>query len=608
MKTLKIGNLEVPADDYAISGTATLGIRDSGKTVTSKMIAEQMMEAGIPIFVFDAVGKWRWLKTPGKGRNGKGYEVVVVGGAAPDLPLNPHAIEDIIRASIKGNISLVIDLFDPHLSKADWRQIVKKAIHVIHYENKGIRHVFLEEAAEFVPQKPMDYETYAEVEKLVRMGGNASVGITLISPRAQEINKAVLDLCSNLILGCQVGSRAIDYMEKWVERLEPKVSEEITSSLPFLGKGEVWVWTRQNPEQPQREKMPMCRSFHPDRRMPDEANKTLKPIDASVFVKSLSVLIPKIVEENKANDPVELRKEVTRLKKELATTIKGKSAEPAKAPERLFLSKKDQKHLKKVHEACRTVCGKLQIMASHVEDLKGDLVEIETKFVKMAGDSITSLTLSANLLLGKLSTATSQRGAAVRVNTDSKKHQLNEHPQSQKAITLPSPPIQPSGAATGDVKLGLKDKKFLAVFASYPAGLTAGKLMLLAGYKWNGDSRNALSRLRTAGAIVGGNTGTMQITQVGVGMGPFEALPTGKDLLQYWTAFEHFGLKDRQFLKTFIANPEGLTAQQLCEKTGYEWNGDTRNALSRLRTAGVIVGRNTETMKLSPDLQEHLSE
>ncbi|HUQ52255.1 MAG TPA: hypothetical protein VM692_08525 [Gammaproteobacteria bacterium] len=54
------------------------------------------------------------------------------------------------------------------------------------YENEGMRHIFLEEAAEYCPQKVQDGETDAEVEKLVRMGGNASLAITLINQRARN--------------------------------------------------------------------------------------------------------------------------------------------------------------------------------------------------------------------------------------------------------------------------------------------------------------------------------------------------------------------------------------------------------------------------------------
>jgi hypothetical protein len=47
------------------------------------------------------------------------------------------------------------------------------------------RHIFLEEAAEFAPQRIGHDQgsIYAEIEKLARMGGNAGLGYTLINQR-----------------------------------------------------------------------------------------------------------------------------------------------------------------------------------------------------------------------------------------------------------------------------------------------------------------------------------------------------------------------------------------------------------------------------------------
>src|SRR6476659_7791603 len=107
---INIGSVKVPLLDYAVSCTAILGIRDSGKTVSAKGIAEQLLDHNIPIVVFDAVGKWRWMKVPGPGPRGRGYKVVVAGGHKPDLPLNPHSVGEVVRSAIKEKIPLIVDL------------------------------------------------------------------------------------------------------------------------------------------------------------------------------------------------------------------------------------------------------------------------------------------------------------------------------------------------------------------------------------------------------------------------------------------------------------------------------------------------------------------
>lgn len=44
-REIQIGKVSVPLADYAVGAAAILGIRDSGKTVTAKGIAEQLIDA-----------------------------------------------------------------------------------------------------------------------------------------------------------------------------------------------------------------------------------------------------------------------------------------------------------------------------------------------------------------------------------------------------------------------------------------------------------------------------------------------------------------------------------------------------------------------------------
>ena len=137
-------------------------------------------------------------------------------------------------------------------------------------------------------------------------------------------------------------------------------------------------------------------------------------------------------------------------------------------------------------------------------------------------------------------------------------------------------------------------------------GCQAGKLTLLAGYRWSGGFRNALGALRAQGLIEGSNTGTMRITAAGAHVidGEADALPHGRDLVRYWLNHSSFGTAERKILQAIIERHEGLTREELMEATGYGWSGGFRNALGTLRTAGVLVGRNNERMRACPELLE----
>lgn len=307
MKNINLGKISIPLDDYASQGNAILGIRDSGKSYTATAIAEQLMNRHIPIIAFDPIGIWRYLRVPGAG---KGYEVVIAGGKNGDLPLTTRGAQEIVRAAMRANVSLVIDLYDIHLSKADWREIVGSCIRTLLYENgdHGLRHIFIEEAAEFCPQMVSQDQgkVYAEVEKLARMGGNALLGYTLINQRAEQVNKAVLELCDCMILHRQKGRNSITALSKWLDIATSNKGGDLIKSLPGLAQGECWVWPA-GADSATRTKIPAKSSFHPDRRARQAAPKAESEVDVSAFVESMKGSLEAITQEAAKNDPRALR-------------------------------------------------------------------------------------------------------------------------------------------------------------------------------------------------------------------------------------------------------------------------------------------------------------
>jgi hypothetical protein len=280
-------NFSVDPVEYASQGNAILGIRDSGKSYTATSIAEKLLDNEIPFIAFDPIGVWRNLKI---GTKGQGYPVVVAGDNG-DLELTVESAPKIVRAAMKGNISLVLDLYSMRLTKADWRRIVQECIQLLLYENKpcGLRHIFLEEAAEFCPQRvgPESGRVYAEIEKLARMGGNASLGYTLINQRAEEVNKAVLELCDCLFLHRQKGRHSLTALGKWLDVADAEDSRSVIKSLPTLPQGECWVW-QQGSQKPLKIKVLPKKTVHPDRRNPLSITKGIVT-DVSAFVEKMKV-------------------------------------------------------------------------------------------------------------------------------------------------------------------------------------------------------------------------------------------------------------------------------------------------------------------------------
>lgn len=319
---IELDKIRLDPAEFGSQGNAVLGIRDSGKTYTATKLAEELFDAGIPFVAFDPIGVWRYLRVPGKG---KGYPVVVAGGEEGDLPLTPASAPMIVEAAMQSGVSVVIDLFDMKLSKADWRRIVKDCIKLLLHKNKqyGLRHIFLEEAAEFAPQKIIDFDVYAEIEKLARMGGNSRLGYTLINQRAQEVNKAVLELCENLFLHRQKGANALLNVKKWLD-VAGAAKSDLMMELPMLPSGECYAWLASS-DTPVRMKVPEKKSLHPDRRVMhgDVAAIAAKKVNVGKFVSALTKALPALEEEKNAHDPVALRAEIAKLKRVLAAAQKA---------------------------------------------------------------------------------------------------------------------------------------------------------------------------------------------------------------------------------------------------------------------------------------------
>lgn len=541
---IKLGSLSIPVMEYASQGNAVLGIRDSGKTYTATYMAEQLLKRDIPFVAFDPIGVWRYLKVPGKG---EGFKVVVAGGDHGDLPLTPESAPEIVRAAMLDNIPLILDLYSMELSKADWKRIVKSSVELLLYANKkhGLRHIFIEEAAEFAPQKvgPDQGVVYSIMEKLARMGGNASLGYTLINQRAEEVNKAILELCDLLFLHRQKGRNSLQNLEKWLQYADRDKAESIVQSIPTLKSGQCWIWP-QGSSDPILVSMPEKDSLHPDRRRPN-LEKNVKPAEVGMFVEKLKGSLTKQLEKAKENDPEELKKKIRVLEKELQKKAVPPSPEPVQVP----VIEKETIEVLRAHAS---------VIKEQVQQLQGSLVE-HRKSLEQIEATIHS-----------------------RLNPRETFRQALKQTWSVKPLPVKSP-VESDGAIPSGAR-----RILIALAQRSP--LTRNQLAVRAGFAQSGTFSNYISALRVK-ALIDTDSGDLSITEWGIKtLGNYSPLPVGRELFIYWHKRLPTGCGAiLEYL--FTHYPQKFFKEQLAQATNFALSGTFSNYISKLKVLELITVR-----------------
>ncbi len=238
---------ELP-EDVLTHTIAILAKKGAGKTYAAGVIEEEFAEQRLPFIVLDPVGVHYGIRSTADGTK-RAYPVVVFGGEHGDIPIERDMGQAVAEAVVDENISCIIDLSE--LSKGAWRQFVTDFCRELYRRNRNTnpRHVFIEEATEFVPQtrRPELQVAYEAVERLIRMGRNRGLGVTIISQRSAQVAKDVLSQLDILIALRTVGAHdrkaMLDMFEGVLEHDDLAKLEEFKRTIPRLEDGVAWIWS-----------------------------------------------------------------------------------------------------------------------------------------------------------------------------------------------------------------------------------------------------------------------------------------------------------------------------------------------------------------------------
>jgi hypothetical protein len=264
MQQLNLGSIQIPLN-AATKTFAILAKRGGGKSYTGGVMAEELYKNGIPFVVFDPIDVWYGLRLNKNGKS-KGLPIVVFGIEHADIKLDRDMGRRIAQAVVAKNVSCIISTFG--MSKTAQRYLIAEFAEELLNINNTARHVFIEEAVEFVPQRIFGDQgrTFNAVSRLVTLGRNRGIGVTLINQRAATINKDVLTQLDTLLAFQNVSPQDRKALKEWVECHAAQGDfDKFMESLPILPKGEGWIWSPEFLNKFERIKIRQRETFHPDR-------------------------------------------------------------------------------------------------------------------------------------------------------------------------------------------------------------------------------------------------------------------------------------------------------------------------------------------------------
>lgn len=527
---------------------AVLGKTGSGKSSVLRLAVEQLLDDKQPVCIIDPKGDWWGLKSSASGKSA-GYPVVIFGGEHADVPINAHSGSHVAELIATGNRPCIIDLGGWMVGERT-RFFIDFAS-TLFRTTRGKRYIVIDEVHNFAPQgKVLDPDAGKMLHwsnRLASEGRGKGLTILSASQRPQKVHKDFLTCAETLIAMRVIHKLDRDAIKDWIDGAgDPAKGKEVLDTLAGMKRGEAWVWSPEIGFGPKRVTFPIFGTYDSFAPKANDGTTKLKGW-ASVDLAEVSAKLAKVVEEAKANDPAELRKQIADLKRQLA----AKPAAVDKGAIDRAVAERDR-HWK----------GEL----AKAEKAHGSIVNRLTKIHQLStlnGDATIAISPPKNIgvTIPKISRPPLSSG----VTTVSRKS------IAQDQSTDPS---LPKGEAA-----------ILSALIQYPDGLDRSQLTVLTGYKRS--TRDAyIQRLGERGYATASG-GRVQVTPDGQAALPnVKPLPTGEALQEFWQSRLPEG--ERAILDVLIgAYPEAVSRDEISEITGYKRS--TRDAYIQRMTAKQII-------------------
>jgi hypothetical protein len=306
-------------------------------------------------------------------------------------------------------------------------------------------------------------------------------------------------------------------------------------------------------------------------------SKSARPVAtlADVDLGDLKVKMAATIEQAKENDPTELKRTISELRRKLAAA--EQKAPEAKTIEVSIFDPEDKKALAKANEVCDDVLRRNEMIRRDLAQVLADIKRLQ--------DSTQSKLRNAPANIERVPLAV-QRAA--------------KETFGRTVTTRIRPPL--ATPANGEVSGGLR--RMMIALARRP-GLIKQQLGVRAGLSSkSGTFGTYLGRLRSNGWIENSGEYELRLTEDGLAaLGHYDPLPEGQELLEYW--LRELGDSGGGRMLRCLADvyPKALSKAALGEMANISHTSGTFGTyLGRLRSLELVVGRSE--LQASPEFFE----
>jgi hypothetical protein len=196
-----VPDLGVGENDYTVPAIEILsgrgfvtGKSGSGKSNTASVVAEELLDAGLPLLVIDTDGEYYGLK--------ESYELLHVGGDDRcDARVGPDHADRLARLALEEHVPIVLDV-SGYAEADEARETVASVVGALFDREREARTPFLlvaEEVHEYVPQRGNPGEAGEALLRVAKRGRKRGLGLLGVSQRPAAVDKEFVTQCDWLV-------------------------------------------------------------------------------------------------------------------------------------------------------------------------------------------------------------------------------------------------------------------------------------------------------------------------------------------------------------------------------------------------------------------------